>query len=205
MPLTGTKKASAPRRQSNLLTTLLDKLDTEWTTLKQDSVEQHGLEEAGLLAHYQSNVRGLLQDIRDPYTAQFPPEYVQESRLPGLCRWLTGLQGADTVQVKTAREQMVTALRQCWPAYQEVNPIEVPNGTSVRDHEVPPYTWEGLVTNWPGETEEPHTLTLPHFSCTAVADFNLTALALLMLNHQLGYYLTDLHPHPTDVGSKGRK
>lgn len=208
MPLTGTrtpKKASTPAQVAKkgraLLTEILDKLDTEWETLKQDSVEQHGLEEAGLLAHYHSNVRGLLQDIGgDPYTLTWPAEYAQASRLPGMCQWLRGLQDQEGESVKAAREKMVAALRASWPAYRDINPIEIPNGTSLRDHEVPPYTWDALVTNWPGETEEPHIQSLPHFSCRAVADFNLAALALLFLNRQCRYYLTDLHPHQTSDG-----
>ncbi|MFC4426275.1 hypothetical protein [Deinococcus navajonensis] len=200
MPLTGTKTASTPKPKRGVAyDAIIDQLDSEWASLKQDNPELHG-DDAGLLAYFHSCTRSLLHDIRDPYTQTWPAEYEEASRVPKLCAYLRSLQDQEGTPVKIAREQMLQGLRTSWPAYRDLNPVEIPNGTSILDQECPPFSWEALVSNWPGETAQPHTQSLPHFSSKEVADFNLAAFALLFLNRQLRYYLTDLKPHPTDDG-----
>ena len=201
MALTGTSAAKAkPAAGRDDLRLILDQLDSEWATLKQDDVELHGLDEAGLLAYYHSCTRSLLQDIRDPYGRTWPEEYRQNSRIPAMCDWLIRLRDQEGAPVKAARAQMVQALRQSWPAYRDLTHPDIPNGMSVLALECPPYSWETLVTHWPGEVTPQDTATYPHFSSKAVADFNLAALALLLLNRQLRYALTDLRAYDLTDG-----
>lgn len=206
MPLTGTKKPSSkttPKTGRRLLTELLDQLDHEWATLKQDQPDLHG-EDAALLAYYHACIRPALHWISgDPYTATFPEPY-HPQRLPGMCRWLKGLQDQEGQPVKAAREQMATALRTCWPAYRDLilNDDQVPDGSSLLDLEILPFTWEAIETLWQGqnwEGDEPPTF-LPQFQTKASEDFHLAALAVLFLNRQCRYYLTDLKPHQTHDG-----
>lgn len=208
MALTGSralKKTSskdAPKTGRKLLTELLDQLDTEWETLKQDSPEQHGLDEAALLAYYQCVLRPALHWINgDPYTTQFPTEY-QSERLAGMCRWLTTLHDQEGEPVKVAREQMVKALRASWPHYRDLATGPIPDGKSAMDLEVLPFTWAGIETLWQGQNWEGDgaPVFLPQFGTRVSEDFHLAALALLFLNRQCRYYLTDLHPHQTSDG-----
>lgn len=210
MPLTGSAKpTTAPVRGRKLLTSILDQLDSEWATLKQDSVEMHGEDEAGLLAYYHCCTRVSLHWIDgDPYTFQFPPAY-QPERLAKLCAYLTGLQDADPALVKQARERTLTGLRAAWPGYRDLAypdmPPRWPHGTT--DWECPPFSWEAIETlwdgdNWTGEGEKARTLFLPQFRYQETADFHLASLAVLYLNRQLRLYLTDLQPHPTDIAGR---
>lgn len=203
MSLTGTAPRK-PQRQPHpraRLNETLDQLDSEWQTLKQDRMELHGEDEAGLLAYYHVCTRTALHWIDgDPYSWQPPAEYARQ-RLAGLCRWLTGLQSKEGDEIKVERERMVTALRAAWPAYRDLGTGEIPNGTSPLDLEVLPFTWEGIETLWQGqnwEGDKPATF-LPQFQSRASEDFHLAALALLILNKQLKYYLTDLKTHPTGL------
>lgn len=213
MPLTGTrtpKKASTPAQAAKkgraLLTEILDQLDTEWETLKQDSIEMHGHDEAGLLAYYHSVLQPALRWINgDPYTVRFPNTY-QDQRLASMCRWLTSLQDKEGQPVKEARERMVQALRQAYPPFRDLAypdmPNDWPHGTT--DWEVPPYAdLDAMAGLWNSDDPTPaddRAQYLPTFRYRATEDFHLAALALLFLNKQCRYYLTDLHPHQTSDG-----
>lgn len=209
MPLTGTKKAAPttgkPKPNRNLVKTILDQLDTEWTTLKQDDPAIHG-DEAGLLAYFHVCVRCLLQQVGDPYTAQFPAGYIATERLPKLCAHLIRCQELEGEPLKIARETVITALRASWPAYRDLaipDAHETDPWGSVSAYELKclPFTWEAIEKNWTGEDDDPNrTKFLPTFSTQASADFHLTALAVLYLNRQCRYYLTDLKPHQTGDG-----
>lgn len=207
MPLTATgKKPSAARQKAGSraeLAAILDQLDSEWQTLKQDDPASFG-EDSGLLAYYHTVLRPALHWIDgDPYHWQPPAEYAGE-RLSKMCRWLSGLQEAEREQVKQARELMLANLRHCWPAYRDLDTGPIPDGKSPMDMEVLPFTWEGIETLWHGEnwTGDGPAVFLPAFANKESADFHLSALALLFLNRQLRYYLTDLEHHPTDVGRR---
>lgn len=209
MGLAGTSKtapkSAAPSR--NNLALILDQLDSEWATLKQDSVELHGPYEAGLLAYYHCALRvGIYWVNGDPYRFEFPEEYQQE-RLAKLCSYLASLQAAAPEEVKAARERNLTGLRACWPAYANLAypdmPADWPHGVS--NWEILPFSWDAIETlwsgdNWTGEGERARTLFLPAFRYRESADFHLASLAVLYLNRQLRYALTDLYPHPTDDG-----
>ncbi len=204
MPLTGTKKPSTstgkPKTAGNLVKSILDQLDTEWATLKLDDPAIHG-EEAALLAYYHVCTRCLIQQVGDPYTAQFPAGYMATERLPKLCAYLTRCQDLEGEALKAAREKAVAALRACWPAYRDLAIPDAPDGTSYLDGEVLPFTWAAIEQNWHGEDDDPNrTKFLPTFSTVASADFHLHGLATLLLNRQCRYYLTDLKPHQTHDG-----
>ncbi|EYB67041.1 hypothetical protein DEIPH_ctg052orf0038 [Deinococcus phoenicis] len=202
MGLAGTSKAAAPKSAAsrNNLALILDQLDSEWATLKQDDPTIHG-EDAGLLAYYHSCVRPALHWVAgDPYTFAFPESY-QRERLAKLCGYLKSLQGADAQQVKAARERNLAGLRAVWPAYRELNPDDVPNGLSPMELECPPFTWAAIETGWNGDGPDDYRINfLPAFATKESADFHLAALAVLFLNRQLRYALTDLYPHQTDDG-----
>lgn len=210
MPLTGTTKAKAAAKAAPTirLRDLLDQLDSEWATLKQDSPQLHG-DDAGLLAYYHTCTRCALHWINgDPYSFQFPEGYLGE-RLAKLCAYLKSLQGAEQQQVKEARERTLAGLRQAWPAYRE---LADPKGDYPHEHycalddEVLPFTWEAIETLWPGENwraedgADARALFLPQFATQASADFHLAALAVLFLNRQCKYMLTDLGHHQTHDG-----
>lgn len=207
MPLTGTRTKPSPAKPRNSraeLNAILDQLDHEWETLKQGDPAHHG-EDSGLLAYYHAVIRPALHWMNaDPYTWEAPTEYHGE-RLWKMCAWLRGLKDADRVSVKKAREQMLTNLRTSWPAYRDLCTGEVPNGQSPLDVEVLPFTWEGIETLWQGQNWEGDkpAVFLPQFACKESADFHLSALALLFLNRQLKFYLSDLQAHPTDIDGRG--
>lgn len=206
MPLTATPKAPrklpAGRNSRAELNAILDQLDSEWDTLKQDSVELHGYEEAGLLAYYHCSLRvGLHWVDGDPYHWQPPAEYAGE-RLARMCVYLSGLKDAERDQVKAAREKMLANLRTVWPAYRDLAVPDAPDGKSPMDLEILPFTWEGIEQLWEGqnwEGDKPPVF-LPAFAYKESADFHLAALSVLFLNRQLKYYLTDLQAHPVGDG-----
>lgn len=207
MPLTGTSKSTAPAKPTRRLDLqlILDQLDSEWATLKQDNPSLHG-DDAGLLAYFHSCMRPALYWIAgDPYTFAFPEGY-QSERLARLCDYLKGLQGAELETVKKARETNLGILRRSWPAYRDLAaPEMLENGQSALDLEVLPFTWEAIERmwsgdNWVGEGEKARTLFLPAFACKASADFHLAGLAVLFLNLQCRFGLTDLYPHNTTDG-----
>lgn len=200
MPLTGTPKGIT---RIIRVSDLLDQLDSEWSTLKQDSVELHGPDEAGLLAYYHCALRvGIYWVDGDPYRFQFPAEY-QEERLAKLCAYLKGLQNAELSAVKAARERSLAGLRACWPAYANLAYPDMPADWphSVIDWEIPPFTFDAIASlwsgpNWVGEGEKARALFLPTFRYRESADFHLASLAVMYLNRQLRWSLTDLYPHP---------
>lgn len=207
MPLTGSKKQAATQAAPTIrISDLLDQLDSEWQTLKQDSVEVHGADEAGLLAYYHCALRvGIYWVNGDPYRFEFPEGYQQE-RLAKLCAYLKTLQGADVAEVKAARERTLAGLRACWPAYANLAypdmPADWPHGVS--NWEILPFTWDAIETLWDGDSvvgqgEKARALFLPAFRYRESADFHLAALAVLFLNRQLRWSLTDLYPHPEGV------
>ncbi|WP_019008958.1 hypothetical protein [Deinococcus aquatilis] len=177
-----------------------DQLDTEWANLKQDSISLHGEEESGLLAYYQCAARlGIHWVAGDPYTFQFPEAY-QGERLAKLCAYLIGLKDADPALVKQAREHNLKALRvKAWPAYRDMAVPPIPQGMSMMNVEILPFNWEGLERLWNGETHEVTgtSVFLPAFQFPETADFHLATLAVLYLNRQLRYALTDLYAHST--------
>lgn len=188
MGLAGTSKTAAPKpvTSRNNLALILDQLDSEWATLKQDSVEVHGPEEAGLLAYYHCAVRvGVYWVNGDIWNFAFPPEYAGE-RLYKLACYLRSL---PPEQHKAARNQQVAHLRAVWPAYAE-------KCTSFEDEcQELGFTWDGIDTLW--QTSESvanseQNFYLPKFSCKASEDFHLVSLAVLFLNRSLRYSLTDL-------------
>ncbi len=209
MPLTGTKKPSAstgkPKTAGNLVKAILDQLDTEWATLKQDDPAIHG-DEAALLAYYHVCTRCLIQQVGDPYTAQFPQGYLDTERLPKLCAYLIKCQDLEGEALKAARERAVAALRTCWPAYRDLaipdaHEIEPWGSHAAWELKCLPFTWAAIEQNWHGEDDDPNrTKFLPTFSTQASADFHLHGLATLLLNRQCRYYLTDLKSHQTHDG-----
>ena len=199
MAISGT--ASKPKPVKRLDTGLmLDQLDSEWATLKQDQALP--ADEAGLLAYFHTAVRCLLPLVGDPYTATFPDGYVASERLPKLCAYLISLQDTEGQPLKEARERMVASLRTSWPAYQLLTCPDGPfPSTHTQTSDVLPFTWDAIESGWNGEDDDPHrTKMLPAFATPVSADFHLAALAVLMLNRQCRYYLTDLQPHRTGDG-----
>lgn len=197
MPLTGTNTKKAAAAPTIRLKDLLDQLDSEWSTLKQDSPEQHGQDEAALLAYYHACVRPALHWVNgDPYTFDFPESY-QPERLAKLCGYLKTLQAADPEQVKAARERNLAGLRAVWPSYAAlIGPEKYPDDYCLIEVEVPPFSWAAIETAWNGDGPDDYrTNFLPTFATRESADFRLAALAVLFLNRQLRYALTDLYPH----------
>lgn len=195
MSLTGTsKRQAAPTPAPTIrLKDLLSQLDSEWATLKQDSVELHGLDEAGLLAYYHCAVRVALPWVGGDVTAfPFPEAYAGE-RLHRLACYLRAL---DPEQYKAVRNQQVAHLRAVWPAYAE-------QCTGFwQEAEMLTFTWDGVDRLWqtPESAAQDQNYYLPKFACKASEDFHLVALAVCTLNRLLRYSLTDLYPHPTDDG-----
>ncbi|MDV6376228.1 hypothetical protein [Deinococcus arenicola] len=200
MALSGTATRPKPVKRLDV-GLILDQLDSEWATLKQDSEELHG-EEAGLLAYFHTVLRCMLPLVGDPYAATFPDAYAATERLPKLCAYLVTLKDTEGQPLKEARERNVAALRACWPAYQELsNPEGRFPATHTQPPDVLPFTWAAIESGWVGEDDDLNrTKMLPTFATQASADFHLAALAVLFLNRQLRYYLTDLQPHRTGDG-----
>lgn len=205
MSLTGRTKTKAPPAPQKIkLEDLLTQLDHEWETLKQDDAQKYGLDEAGLLAYYHCCLRPALYWIEgDPYTYTFPDAY-QHERLAKLCQYLRGLQHeTDKTTLKKARELSLRNLRKSWPPFRDLAypdmPADWPGSTS--DWETPLFNWEVVgVPTWDGVElpEKARALELPAFRYPESANFHLNALAVLFLNRQVRYYLTDLKPHAID-------
>lgn len=200
MALSGTATKPKPVKRLDIQL-MLDQLDSEWQTLKQDSEELHG-EGAGLLAYFHTVVRCLLPLVGDPYAATFPDGYAASERLPKLCAYLLSLKDSEGEPVKAARERMVASLHASWPAYRE---LTCPEGqfpaTHTQTPDVLPFSWDAIESGWNGEDDDPHrTRMLPAFATQASADFHLASLAVLFLNRQCRYYLTDLKPHQIGDG-----
>ncbi|SMB93362.1 hypothetical protein [Deinococcus hopiensis] len=198
--LTGTsakRPAAKPLAPAIRLKDLLDQLDTEFEQLKRQERE---LDEQLLWVYFQSCVRPALHWVNgDPYTFEFPAAY-QVERLAKLCGYLKSLQGAEAEKVLAAREVNLKGLLTAWPAYRDLAiPDHIPNGTSIAEQEVLPFSWEAIETlwdgeNWTGEGEKARGLFLPQFGTKASADFHLAGLAVLFLNRQLRLPLSDLTP-----------
>lgn len=202
MPLTGTAKppraVPGPARGRAFLSALLEQLDGEWLTLRQDTAIDP--DEAALLAYYHVCVRVLLQQVGDPYHTAFPPAYAATERVPKLCAYLIRVAALEGSPLKVERERNLTALRTAWPAYRDLVHPDIPNGVSPLELEVLPFSWAAIESGWSSEDDDPDRTTfLPTFSSRATADFHLAGLATLLLNRQLRYYLTDLGSHPTDA------
>jgi hypothetical protein len=197
MALIGTsrsKKAAPPVTPTIRLKAILEQLADEWDAFKADPQSDFD----SLLVYYHCTIQIALHWIDgDPYTCTFPAAY-QGERLAKLCEYLRGLQDAESMQVKAARERNLAALKASWPEYRDFAIGDVPIGMSVRDMETPPWHWEGLgPQQWAGYEGNEEPRDLPTFPYKCSADFHLASLAVLYLNRQLRYALTDLYAHST--------
>lgn len=125
-------------------------------------------------------------------TAQFPQAFEGE-RLAKTCAWLRGLRSE---QLEPARTQMLAALHQLWPAYQEACSVVPETNGLGTDNEYRERVWnfvDRVDSLWvdpsPGRLNQPAPY-LPEFrdtECGRVSySFHLTLLALVTLNRQTG-------------------
>lgn len=208
MALTGTT-ARAPKTETGLrirLDDLLSQLDKEWSALLEEDIGQD--HEVVLRAYYHNSVRvGLYWIGGDPYRWTIPEAYAGE-RLARMATWLRTLEHAEPQVIKDARASQLRVLRgPAWDAYQAAClPDTIADGESPLDHEVLPFTWEGLSTLW--QTDEylaslpadKAPAYLPQFSSRASEDWHLACLAVLFLNRACKYRLADLHLYTTGDG-----